>query len=71
MMCFKDITFCASPDCKGECGRQWTPELAKQAESWWGGPNAPVAFAYFCKSDDAQEYIEREKNLRTYDGSLK
>lgn len=48
MICFKDRTFCCSPNCQNKCGRQWTEELRKQAEEWWGGPDAPVAFSYFC-----------------------
>lgn len=51
MMNFMDTTFCASPDCKGECGRQWTPELAARAKAWMGD-NAPVAFGLFCGGDD-------------------
>lgn len=48
MISFMDTTFCASPDCKGECGRQWTPDLAAKAKRWWGSDDAPVAFSYFC-----------------------
>ena len=48
MICFMDRTFCASPECKGECGRQWTPELAERAKQWWGGEGAPVSFGNFC-----------------------
>lgn len=38
-----DRTFCASPNCKNECGRQLTPELrAKNVHKVW------LSFAYFC-----------------------
>lgn len=26
MICYKDTTFCASPNCKNECGREFTSE---------------------------------------------
>lgn len=48
MLGFRDMTFCASKDCIGKCGRQWTSELQAQAENWWGSPEAPVAFSLFC-----------------------
>lgn len=48
MICFRDRTFCSSPACKGKCGSQWTDELKRQAEEWWGKPGVPVAFAEFC-----------------------
>lgn len=51
MMCFLDMTFCSSPNCKGECGRRWTKELVARAEKWWGGPGAPIAFSDFCDED--------------------
>lgn len=48
MMCFRDTTFCSSPGCQGNCGRQWTDQLQREADRWWGKPGAPVAFADFC-----------------------
>lgn len=48
MICFKDKTFCASPNCKNECGRKMTDEekeqLEKMNETNWVG----VMQAYFC-----------------------
>lgn len=44
MICFKDTTFCMSPNCTGKCGRQWTPELERQAKE----ADMLVAFSYFC-----------------------
>ena len=52
MMCFKDKTFCASPNCKNECGRKMTPELedelkrANMPDKWDG--MLPVSYNYFC-----------------------
>ena len=55
MFCFRDTTYCDSPQCTGACGYQWTPELQAAAEKWWNPQNkpelvgkAPVAFSYFC-----------------------
>ena len=46
MICFRDQSFCAeSAECANtECDRKWTDELAYQANRWWGGEGAPVAF---------------------------
>jgi hypothetical protein len=55
MICFKDRTFCCAPNCKNECGRQWTDELQRQADEWWGGPGAPVAFSDFCSKEEGKE----------------
>lgn len=52
MISFRDKTFCSSPNCKGECGRQWTPKLQKEAEKWWGDRNPPVAFSNYCKEKE-------------------
>lgn len=42
-MTYLDKTFCASPNCKNECGRQLTSELeAKNIINNW------VSYSYFC-----------------------
>lgn len=57
MICFKDKTFCASPNCTNECGRKMTEDEAKELEranlpdQWDGSLN--VAYGYFCKDDNA------------------
>ncbi len=53
MLCYKDKTFCASEVHKPDCKRQFTKQDQKDAEKWWGKPNPPVAFAYFC--DEVKE----------------
>lgn len=55
MICFRDKTFCNSPNCQGKCGRQWTPALQEEAERWWGGPGAPVAFSSFCSNQESEQ----------------
>lgn len=52
MMCFKDQTFCASPDCNNACGRKMTDELKEEyvranAPDKWDGL-LPVSYNYFC-----------------------
>lgn len=51
MISFLDRTFCASKNCEGKCGRQWTLELQQRADKWaedMGMEHAPVAFSTFC-----------------------
>jgi hypothetical protein len=40
-----DMTFCASPNCKNECGRKMEPDQKSFLYEW---PNKPVSYAYFC-----------------------
>tara|TARA_R100001086_G_scaffold19134_1_gene9250 strand:+ start:322 stop:516 length:195 start_codon:yes stop_codon:yes gene_type:complete len=53
MICYRDRTYCVSPDCTNECGRKLTPEIRKEADKWWGkGPgSAPIAISCFCGGD--------------------
>ena len=44
-MSYKDKTFCASPNCKNECGRMMS-EFEKQFIK--GHPWYPVSYGYFC-----------------------
>ena len=56
-MCYKDKTFCASPQCKNECGRQMTneeKEHIKTQKEW-------VSYAYFCGQPDEEKKHEFNK----------
>ena len=44
MYCYKDRTFCASPNCENECGRKMTEYERKEAQQ----QELPVCSAYFC-----------------------
>ena len=44
MICFRDRTFCLSPNCKNECGRQLSCKDKKLIEKL----GIPVAYDYFC-----------------------
>jgi len=44
MRCYKDRTYCASPECKNECGRK----LSKEEEESTRGKNVYIAYSYFC-----------------------
>lgn len=48
MICYKDITFCASKVKEHTCGREFTKQDAIDAEKWWGDKDYPVAYGYFC-----------------------
>lgn len=48
MICFRDRTWCSSPDCKGECGRKMTPEIREEARR---NP-LPVSWGNFCGCAD-------------------
>lgn len=42
-MSYLDRAFCRSPNCKNDCGRKLTPELAAaNKENLW------ISYAYFC-----------------------
>lgn len=47
-MCFRDTTFCSSPNCKNKCGRKLTEQDKEAARKWWGKDGAPIAYADFC-----------------------
>jgi len=49
-----DKTFCASPNCKNECGVRYTDEVAELAERM--RPNYGVSLSYFC--DENGEMID-------------
>jgi len=66
VICYLDTTFCTSPNCKNDCGRQLTPEIVAQAEAWWGGDDPPIALAYFCGEPELGETIDKaEKESRS------
>jgi len=44
MICYKDITFCASTEHKPDCDRRVTKELEAEAKAF----GLPIAYAYFC-----------------------
>ena len=54
MMCYKDMTFCISPECENKCGRKLTSEIKIAAEKWM--KNAPIACACFCGRDLEESY---------------
>lgn len=54
MFCYKDKTFCASPNCKNECGRQITVHEKAEAIQF----KMPVSYAYFCDIPEDGEYMD-------------
>ncbi len=54
MISFKDRTFCASPNCTNECGRQLTEELYAEyvkmnLPDQWDGMLG-ISYSYYCGS---------------------
>lgn len=50
MTCFRGMTFCASDCTNRKCHRNFSLPEQQSAESWWGGPGAPVAMCDFSKT---------------------
>jgi hypothetical protein len=48
MICFRDTTYCASPDCINECGRQMDDDTKRAAAN----SGMPLSFSYFCGQHD-------------------
>ncbi len=48
MICYRDMTFCVSPDCTNKCGRKLTAEIKEAAIRWWGDDTVPIAMGCFC-----------------------
>lgn len=59
MICFRDRTWCASPDCKGDCGRKMTPELKAEAKK----VELPISWGLFCGGAAYPEYSDIEKAI--------
>lgn len=56
MICFRDTTYCASPDCTNQCGRQMDDFTRSEAAKSF----LPISFSLFCgESDDIQMEIKR------------
>lgn len=58
MMCFKDRTFCSSPNCNNACGRQLSDQQRAEAKEL----ESPIAWAYFCDvpGEDYQSIKEHQ-----------
>ena len=54
MLCYRDKTFCASPNCVNACGRKMTEQERAEAEKLgW-----PVAYANFCVEELKTNEVE-------------
>jgi hypothetical protein len=47
-LCFKDKTYCASPNCTNECGRKMTPNEMNELRA----SNLYYSYSYFCGEPD-------------------
>ena len=61
MICFQGKQFCHyyNKCAKQPCpdNRELTPQVKKDAEAWWGGPDAPIA-QFACKPECFKEIEE-------------
>ena len=48
--CYRDKTYCASPNCKNECGRKMSELEQAQQKAFFAaqGYTLPVSYGYFC-----------------------
>lgn len=60
MISYGDRTFCASPNCKNECGRQLTDAVRQQANQ----RGMLVSTAYFC--DNPLEKEQKDVNTGSH-----
>jgi hypothetical protein len=54
MLCYRDMTFCTSPYCKGECGRELTEEVRAAADK----AGLPISCQHFCKPTEDEKALE-------------
>ncbi len=57
MISYKDKTFCASPQCKNECGRQLTDNIKKEANK----ADMLISMAYFCGEPELISIVTNHK----------
>lgn len=53
MLCYRDKTFCRSPNCKNKCNRKITDQERGEAIRL----EMPIAWGYFC-GEPEDEYTE-------------
>lgn len=59
MICFRDMTFCASDCTNTLCRRNFGPDDAFEARQWWGSDDYPVAWSAAFKVD-CPDYLAPE-----------
>jgi len=53
-MCYRDRTYCVSPNCQNKCGSKLTDLVRNAASKWWlevtngRESDAPICMAYLC-----------------------
>jgi len=52
MLCYRDKTFCASPNCKNECGRKLLEPVMMDGTY--------ISYAYFC-GEPEEEYSDEQE----------
>lgn len=64
-MTLLDKTYCASPDCKNECGRQMTDEEHNRIKEYisCGHSLGRMAYAYFCNEPNEIDKLPHMSEL--------
>ena len=52
--CYRDKTYCATPDCKNECGRKMSEEVRQLLAQ---DKHGRTAYAYFC-GEPSQQFLD-------------
>lgn len=55
MICYRNRTWCGSPNCQNKCGRKFTEEDRQAAIKWWGSEDFPLAVSNFCGEETAND----------------
>ena len=54
LSCYRDRTYCASPNCKNECGRKMSKEVEKLLKQ---DKHGRTSYAYFCDEPCKHEWV--------------
>jgi hypothetical protein len=63
MIKYKDKTFCASPNCKNECGKQMSMLEEKEVDAILEYEGIDVTYEYFCGEPDDSEIKKIVKEI--------
>ncbi len=60
MTCWRDITYCMSPNCTNECGRKMDSDLKEHLRF---DKVSRISFAYFCGEPNTEK--DNDNNMAT------
>lgn len=56
MISYRDMTFCIAACTNRDCPRQYNADVRREAYTWWGDDNFPIALGDF--SENCDDYIK-------------